>query len=320
MIVQCENCGAKYNLDDSRIGAEGIKVRCAKCQHVFTVFHPLLLDEGEIFGEKQERAEGPSFKELEKDLTTQPPPEQRKTRPPTPEEGPPPRAFVPPAPEERAFGKEGVAEEKPSLEEELFPFRAPPTQEAPAKKERKISRTFLLSILLIVVIFAAFYYWTQNEVSIPLFESIYERVFHLIEGKKEQKLFFLYLRGSEQKLEGGKVFAIQGKVANRSNETKRYIKLEGLLFDKEGKIVASSIGYCGRTITTKEIKDSNYTSLRSAFGSIDLGNVPPVPSQRDLPFTIIFFSPPAGSTEFKAEIVAAPSLISTEEQQPLSPR
>ncbi|MGD0585934.1 MAG: DUF3426 domain-containing protein [Oryzomonas sp.] len=37
MIIQCEQCLTKFRLDDAKIKAKGVKVRCAKCRHVFTV-------------------------------------------------------------------------------------------------------------------------------------------------------------------------------------------------------------------------------------------------------------------------------------------
>jgi predicted Zn finger-like uncharacterized protein len=37
MIIQCEKCQTKFRLDDSKITDKGVKVRCAKCKHVFTV-------------------------------------------------------------------------------------------------------------------------------------------------------------------------------------------------------------------------------------------------------------------------------------------
>lgn len=37
MIIQCEKCQARFRLDDSRVSDKGVKVRCAKCKHVFTV-------------------------------------------------------------------------------------------------------------------------------------------------------------------------------------------------------------------------------------------------------------------------------------------
>lgn len=37
MIVQCEQCRTKFRLDDEKVSERGVKVRCAKCRHVFTV-------------------------------------------------------------------------------------------------------------------------------------------------------------------------------------------------------------------------------------------------------------------------------------------
>ena len=37
MIIQCEQCKTKFRLDDSRVSDKGVKVRCAKCRHIFTV-------------------------------------------------------------------------------------------------------------------------------------------------------------------------------------------------------------------------------------------------------------------------------------------
>ncbi len=37
MIVQCSECQAKYRIADEKVRGAGVKVRCAKCQHVFTV-------------------------------------------------------------------------------------------------------------------------------------------------------------------------------------------------------------------------------------------------------------------------------------------
>lgn len=37
MIIQCDQCDTKFKLDDAKIPDKGIKVRCAKCKHVFMV-------------------------------------------------------------------------------------------------------------------------------------------------------------------------------------------------------------------------------------------------------------------------------------------
>ncbi len=40
MIVQCEKCESRFNLDESLLKEEGSKVRCSQCRHVFSVRPP----------------------------------------------------------------------------------------------------------------------------------------------------------------------------------------------------------------------------------------------------------------------------------------
>ncbi len=37
MVVTCENCSARYKLDDARISGRGAKITCPRCRHVFVV-------------------------------------------------------------------------------------------------------------------------------------------------------------------------------------------------------------------------------------------------------------------------------------------
>ena len=37
MIIQCDQCNTKFKLDDARVPDKGVKVRCAKCKHIFKV-------------------------------------------------------------------------------------------------------------------------------------------------------------------------------------------------------------------------------------------------------------------------------------------
>ena len=38
MIVTCDHCGAKYNLDPEKVQGRGARITCPKCTHVFTVY------------------------------------------------------------------------------------------------------------------------------------------------------------------------------------------------------------------------------------------------------------------------------------------
>jgi predicted Zn finger-like uncharacterized protein len=40
MIVECGTCHAKYNVDDNKIPAAGVKVRCHKCQNIMVIIKP----------------------------------------------------------------------------------------------------------------------------------------------------------------------------------------------------------------------------------------------------------------------------------------
>ncbi len=40
MIIQCPKCHTRFKIGEDKLKPEGIKVRCAKCHHIFTVFPP----------------------------------------------------------------------------------------------------------------------------------------------------------------------------------------------------------------------------------------------------------------------------------------
>ena len=40
MVIECKNCGTRFNVDETRIKETGSKVRCSQCKHVFTIFKP----------------------------------------------------------------------------------------------------------------------------------------------------------------------------------------------------------------------------------------------------------------------------------------
>ena len=40
MIVECESCKTRFNVETDRIKDDGSKVRCSKCRHVFMIYKP----------------------------------------------------------------------------------------------------------------------------------------------------------------------------------------------------------------------------------------------------------------------------------------
>jgi predicted Zn finger-like uncharacterized protein len=45
MIIPCENCNVRFNLDENLIKESGSKVRCSKCQHIFVAYKPASAEE-----------------------------------------------------------------------------------------------------------------------------------------------------------------------------------------------------------------------------------------------------------------------------------
>ncbi len=69
MVITCENCQSKFNLDENLIKESGSKVRCSNCQHVFTAYRPAVEDEqGVDAGVEEQRAAQPSDQLSEESL------------------------------------------------------------------------------------------------------------------------------------------------------------------------------------------------------------------------------------------------------------
>jgi len=202
MIVQCEVCQAKYNLEDSKITPEGVKVRCAKCKNIFTVTPttatpptppspptpPPPKPAGDDFLEDFE-----SFEKFHKDLMDTPGPE---TGPPMDEERLVEREIVDKMPGDTGEVSPpedlGMAEfpteewPGPSLDEQgqtesmegemdtpTFDMSGLEDQdyfERPTvtPKKRKTSWTFVLIGILLIVALGGFYLWSEHGMKLSL--------------------------------------------------------------------------------------------------------------------------------------------------------
>ena len=48
MIIQCDQCSARFRLDDNKVTESGVKVRCKHCQHIFLVQRELPQEEPDL--------------------------------------------------------------------------------------------------------------------------------------------------------------------------------------------------------------------------------------------------------------------------------
>jgi len=100
LIVQCNQCEAKYRIADEKISGLGVRVRCAKCDNVFTV-KPEAAPAEETPAAVETALVGPANGDNE----TQPDP----PAPPPPED---------PAPEQRQVSEDPASEEEPEPQPE----------------------------------------------------------------------------------------------------------------------------------------------------------------------------------------------------------
>ena len=199
MIVECEVCQTKYNIEDSKITPEGVKVRCAKCKHIFAVTPasaapvapltppppptpPTPEPAGGDFLEDFE-----SFEKFHKDLMDVPGPE---TGPPTGEETPFEREIV-----DKISQDTGEVSPPEDLDMAEFPteeWPSPPLDQqgkaesmegetdvptfdmteledkeyferpSATPKRKKTSKTFVLFGIILILALAAYYVWSEK--------------------------------------------------------------------------------------------------------------------------------------------------------------
>lgn len=137
MIVECNNCHAKYNVDESKIPDTGIKVKCHKCQSI-------------IFIQKEQPAPEP----VQPEPVTAPPPEP----PPEPTEQTPPAETTVPSKPEKTYGEVDLDSPPPgdaSIPEETD-TTIPTEPEVPTPEPPEPAETE-----------AASFESTESEVSVP---------------------------------------------------------------------------------------------------------------------------------------------------------
>lgn len=338
MIITCASCLTKFNLDDSRISAKGVKVRCSRCKHVFYVvpppetkeeiiedfqsfakYHEDLIEPGE---KKIETPQKAKVEEEEKEEVT--PEEEEETFlfsekallekmekvPPLEEVAPPEKIekVVPPEQGEKLFFEEPVKEE--SIE--VKPTR--PKRMVRAEK-RGLSRFFALFVVLVLLVFGILYVWTElssgGKLS-PYLESPVKKITELwnqIWGIEKEDLIVGDLSGYEEKMGEISLFIIEGKVKNQSQYTKKYIRIRVVLFSQDKLKVDEKEAICGRIISREELKKQPVEFFRGEMVIKPETNQEMVtPSGKATPFMVIFKDPPSQAKEFKVEIVEAPNL------------
>jgi hypothetical protein len=317
-------------LDDSRIQAKGIKVRCSRCKHVFYVVPPPETKEEMIEDAK-------SFAKYHADLIeagekkTEVPVETRARK----------ETAVPEVEEEPAFTfseKAPIEEEEPLPPQEMAEESAPPEKteeflfEEPARVERAeakparpkstapaekkgLLRFFPLFIVLILLILGIFYLWSElslggklsSYLEIPMKRGT--ELWNQLWGLEKEDLSVGDLSRYDEQVESLTLFVIEGKVTNQSKFNKKYIKVRITIYDEEKIKVAEQDAICGRVIPREELKNQPPEFFRGDMVVKPQTEQEMVtPSGKVTPFMVIFKDLPSRAKDFKYEILEAPNL------------
>jgi hypothetical protein len=317
-------------LDDSRIQAKGIKVRCSRCKHVFYVVPPPETKEEMIEDAKSSAKYHADLIEAGEKKTEVPVETRARKETAVPEvEEEPAFTFSEKAPieEEEPLPPQEMAEESaPPEKTEEFLFEEParveraeakparPKSTAPAEK-KGLLRFFPLFIVLILLILGIFYLWSElslggklsSYLEIPMKRGT--ELWNQLWGLEKEDLSVGDLSRYDEQVESLTLFVIEGKVTNQSKFNKKYIKVRITIYDEEKIKVAEQDAICGRVIPREELKNQP-----PEFFKGDMVVKPQTeremvtPSGKVTPFMVIFKDLPSRAKDFKYEILEAPNL------------
>ena len=335
MIIECEICESKFNLDESLLKEEGSKVRCSQCKHVFKAYPPeqAPLEEPELSDVFDE--------DLEETMALDSPPvfDEKEPEPEVEEEDVDfDKAFeeamgdedveavsIDDIPDEEEEEVEADMEEAidlaASIEEDLIkadaekkiagePEREGMPLAAPSKKKSGISRILIIVLAIIILLVGGgvgIFFFAPDILpdSLSFLKPVKTQE---IQDRGVSRLTFKGVNGSFiQSNKLGQLFVIKGVVTNQYPKNRSFILIKGALLDDKNKVVTQKMAYAGNTFPEKQIKDMTLEQINKGLknrlgkGKTNL-NIKP---EGMVPFMIIFENLPENLSEFTVEAVSS---------------
>jgi len=324
MIIECEKCKSKFDLDESILKEGGSKVRCSICENVFKAYPsgPTPIEESAPDQEVNE--------DLEETVALDSPPdiEEMKTGlmdekigadfdkafEEAMEEEPIETVSTDeiPEPEEEEWAEtEEVAREV--LEDEIAEESEEGEEIAEvATPKEKPGRSRLLVIILGIVVLIAV-------VAVALLflapGLLPDSLSNLRPAEKQEaadigvrRLSFKDVNGSfVQSIKTGELFIIKGTVTNDYPKSRNFILIKGSILDDKGQMIKEKLVYAGNTFTEENIEGMSLEEidkgLKNRFGKGRMNfNIKPGDT---IPFMIILENLPESLSEFTVEAVSS---------------
>jgi len=319
MIIECESCESKYNLDEGLLKSGGSKVRCSVCKNVFIAYPPeelfieepatdMILEEGldETLSldsrtdyEEEEGRQPKEAGESDFDLAFEEAMEEADVHKAVPSDEIPDieeeeRATTATADMRREEAEEGLEDTEPPV---------------PRIKTGR-SRALPIILLILFLIFggaAAVFYFAPDLISdsIPFLQP----------SKKQEamdpgvaRLSFKAVTGSFiQSQKVGQLFVIKGMVTNNYPKPRSFILIKGTILDDKGNVVKINMAYAGNTFEEKQIKETPIEELNKGL-KMRMGRNRMnfnLQSGATIPFMIIIDKLPENVSEFTVEAVSS---------------
>jgi len=329
MIIQCQQCGSRFKLDEGLLREEGSKVRCSLCKVVFMAYPP-----GAGAGTGETRTE--ANQTLGETVTLDTPPTLDEPRQEEPLLEDTFEAELAKALQEESETKriEAVSPDQiPEEEEEELRFdfeegikgaevqretgRKP---QAPQKPEKAVPKKvkkggvpkFLMIVLIIILLItgavAALLYFAPEYVpdSLTSYVGVAEKT--EVKDPGVRRLSFEAVTGKfHPSSKAGNLFCIQGTIVNGYPRSRSFIRVKGSLLDEKGLAVRQKVVFAGNTFTESELKDMTLEQIteglanRAGKGNANVN----VKAQGSVPFMIVFDNLPDNLSEFTVEAISS---------------
>jgi predicted Zn finger-like uncharacterized protein len=305
MIIRCEKCDSRFNIDEKILKEGGSRVRCSVCKSVFTVFPPreggqaeetdeddfALVDTAELdrLPSKKASGTGSHDKEIEENFD--------RLFEDALEEGI--QDVESPEPED----KQGLTErDDEGSEADMITPRAAAGR---LKKERSHVLLITLVVILVLIVSALIVYFLAPDILPNSLRPINKEE---ITDTGTRRLGFKDVSGSFLTNNmAGKLYVIKGDVINNYPKSRSFILLKANILDVKGKSVKQKLSYAGNTFTEDQLMKFSMqeidNSLKNQAGKGDINvNIGPGNS---VPFMIVFDGLPDNLGEFEVEAVSS---------------
>ena len=311
MIIECEKCHTKFNLDENLLKETGSKVRCSICKYIFTAFPP----------EAEPDIEEVSTSKVEETMIMSPEdiPREDEVEPisiedlPDFEEGPVEIEEEEKVDIDKAMDRATRVEEEIMAQKEVKSAEKAeePVKPRPIVKKKRRSGlliTILLIILLLAGAVAALIFFKPDFLPeyIPFLKKPVskEQAFDMGNKRLSFKGLNSFFVNSEK---AGKLFVVKGLVTNEYPDKRSFIRIKSNILNSQGKVVKNKIAHAGNPLSDKELQTLSVEEINSRqsnrFGKNNM-NIN-ILSNSSIPFMIIFSDLPENISEFTVEAISS---------------